>query len=318
VGARLLAASKIAEAWTYFRLIGEPQPVAQALERFDPSIDDAEQLGELLQIALNEGVHPTRGFELVLERHGVCNAITTVAQTLYQPGSARLHAIRRLVQTLHGEVTDRLRADLKQRSGVEPPPAAMLAELAQARSDLFDDDNYHVDLSHLSSVVQFALELPPGDETRLAEELCTYGQQLNPRFQPPSDPPFGEGYAAYRRYFETLNRKNVAENLAWFRAQAVPYAEDAATGPAEVLVHLLAQLERYEEALAAYREFLSQADPRRLACPSPIVLSQKLGRFDGLAELCQLRGDLVGFAAACLEEGKTLAAATKGGGSQSE
>ena len=302
VGSRLLDQGKIGDAWTYYRLIGEPKPVADALERFTPKAEDAGQLGDLLQIALHDGVHPQRGFDLVLEQYGVCNAITTVAQTLYQQGPARLHAIRRLVATLHREIGERLRADIQQRTGALPPADHSLSQLVQSRTDLFEEDNYHVDLSHLSSVIQFALELPPGAETGLAEELCIYGERLNTRFQPPGDAPFGVGYAAYRRYFETLNRKNVAENLAFFRAQAAaPPGEDHTTGPAEVLVHLLTQLQLPGDALTAYEQFLGQADPRRLACPSPIVLSQQLGDYQRLAALCRMRDDLVGYAAALLQ-----------------
>src|SRR5262245_13695981 len=74
VGLRLLDRRRIGEAWTYFRLIGEPGPVAAALEAYVPSEDgDGSELGEVLQVALAEGVHPRRGFDLVLERHGVCN-----------------------------------------------------------------------------------------------------------------------------------------------------------------------------------------------------------------------------------------------------
>lgn len=303
VGERLLKAGQLSEAWTYFRLIGEPGPVAAALDRFEPAADDSAELAEVLQLALQEGVNPRRGFDLVLERHGVCSAITTVAQVLYQPGAARLHAIRRLMQKLHAEVTERVRRDLAQRLGREPEAHLRLTELLELCDGLFADDNHHVDLSHLSSVIQFALELPPGEETKLAGELCAYGARLNPRFQPPSDPPFGAGYAAYRRYFAVLNRDDADLHLGFFRAEAeAARAEGETTGPGEVLVHLLAALDRVEEALAAYREFLAEADPRRLACPSPIVLCRRLGRFAGLAELCRERGDWVGYAAALLEE----------------
>lgn len=294
VGQELLKANQPVAAWTYFRLIGEPQPVAEALEKLSPA-DDA--LSDLLQLALGEGVHPRLGFDWVLDKHGLCNAITTVGQTLYQPGPARQHAIRRLTTALHAELLDRLRADLEQR-GMHAPASATLADLLRQDERLFEEDNYHIDLSHLSSVVQLALELAPGPEAELAEQLCQYGERLNPKFHPPADAPFAAGYAAYRRYFAVLNRHDLEANLAYFHAQADQ--AEGETGPAEVLVHLYAALHRPAEALGVYEKHLAEVDPRQLSCPSPVELCRRLEDYAPLRRLCQRREDLVGFVAALL------------------
>ena len=48
---------------------------------------------------------------------------------------------------------------------------------------LFEDDLYHIDLTHLSSVVQMSIHLPACEELALARELCVYGQQISPRMR---------------------------------------------------------------------------------------------------------------------------------------
>ena len=58
------------------------------------------------------------------------------------------------------------------------------------RDEIMEDDAVHIDVSHLSSVVQMTLELPPGDETiPLALDLCTYGKRLSPGYRGGGDPP---------------------------------------------------------------------------------------------------------------------------------
>src|SRR5207249_4931510 len=75
-GTLYLEEGRLQQAWAYFRMIGEPGPVEHALAERRPGED--EDLEPLIQIALYEGVLPRRGFDWVLERYGLCSAITTL------------------------------------------------------------------------------------------------------------------------------------------------------------------------------------------------------------------------------------------------
>src|SRR5579864_5472693 len=75
-GRLFLADGDLGRAWPYFRAIGEPGPIAAAIDK----VESAERLDSLLQIALQEGVNPRRGFELLLEHHGICRAIDFAGQ----------------------------------------------------------------------------------------------------------------------------------------------------------------------------------------------------------------------------------------------
>src|SRR5262245_50042599 len=66
VGEAYVEAGNIPAAWNYFRLIGDPQPVKAALERYIPA--DTEDIYPLVEIAFHHRVHPARGFDLVLDR----------------------------------------------------------------------------------------------------------------------------------------------------------------------------------------------------------------------------------------------------------
>ncbi|MCS7047445.1 MAG: hypothetical protein NZO58_13895, partial [Gemmataceae bacterium] len=77
VGRLWLDDGEIPQAWAYYRMLGETEPVRQALETFQPS-DDCD-LQPLIDIAFHQGVHPTKGFEWILQRYGICSAITTMS-----------------------------------------------------------------------------------------------------------------------------------------------------------------------------------------------------------------------------------------------
>src|SRR5262249_57626339 len=57
VGQLFLQAGNIAQAWAYFRMIEEPEPVRQALEAYQPGED--QDIEEVIRVAFGEGVHPT-------------------------------------------------------------------------------------------------------------------------------------------------------------------------------------------------------------------------------------------------------------------
>src|SRR5581483_5445834 len=118
----------------------------------------------LVDIAYHQGVHPRRGFDLVLDRFGICSAITTVSGHEFPHGQAvREYCVTRLVRTLYRELAERLKADIVRREG-SAPATDSVRELMEGRDYLFEDEFYHVDVSHLGAVVQMATHLPPGEE----------------------------------------------------------------------------------------------------------------------------------------------------------
>ncbi len=299
VGTLYLEQDNVPQAWVYFRMIGEPDAVHRALEGHRPA--EGEDVHPLVQIAFYEGVHPRKGFDLILDRFGICNAITTLgSQELPHPPDVKQYCVQRLVRALYAELRERLLADI-QRRGETAPEGASVKELMASRDWLFEDEFAHIDTSHLSAVVQMSTQLPPGEELQMARELCAYGARMPARLRYGSEPPFDDQYRDYGIYLATLAGDDVEAGIAHFRAKVEASDPEAdGTFPAEVLVNLLLRLGRNAEALAVARKHLAGADARRLSCPGITELCQKAGDYRTLAEVARAQGDAVHFLAGLL------------------
>jgi len=306
VGRLFLDQGDIPHAWVYFRMLGENQPVHDALNDYKPI--ETDDLQQLVDIAFHQGVHPHRGFDLLLERFGICSAITMVgSQEMGMSPDVRDYCIRRLVGALHTELCHRLKAEINHHEG-SAPVLSSVGELIAGRDWLFQDEFYHIDISHLASVVQMSVYLSPGEELRFARQLCEYGKRLSPRFQSPGDSPFEDQYADYAKYLAALDGEGVEEAIAHFQAKAEKAdPENEGTRPAEVLVNFLVRLGRHEQALQVAREYLSSVEHRPLGCPSLVELCQRTSDFEALAEIAREQGDLVHFVAGLVAENGTSA-----------
>ena len=119
VGNLCLQEGNIPHAWAFFRMLGEPAPVAEALLNHQPGENDDVQ--QLVHIAFYEGANPRRGFDWIIERFGICNAITTLgSQDLGHSPEVRQYCIRRIVRSLYGELCERLRHAIASQEGKEP------------------------------------------------------------------------------------------------------------------------------------------------------------------------------------------------------
>jgi hypothetical protein len=296
VGGLYLQEGDLVHAWAYFRMLGEPEPVRAALENAQPG--ESENCQQLVDIALHQGVHPKKGFDLLLSHFGICSAITTISGQEFPHGvEVRDYCIKRLVRALYDELCDRLRGEITRQEGKEPQARSVPALIA-GRDWLFQDDFYHVDVSHLSAVVQMSVHLGPSEELTLARQLCTYGQKLSPRFQYASDPPFENMYRDYGIHLAVQAGENVEAGLAHFRQKAAEAdPETVGTYPAEVLVNLLLRVNRPREALQEARRYLARRDERQLTCPSIVELCQRTGDYATLTEVAREQDNPVYFVA---------------------
>ena len=294
VGNLYIDAGDIPAAWHYFRLIADPQPVHDALERYVPT--ENEDIYPLVEIAFHHRVHPARGFDLVLNRQGICSAITMLGS--FDQGLApdvRPYCVRRLVAALHEQLTERLRAEIERHDG-KPVAATTIPDLIAGRRWLFGDDAYLIDLSHLGSVVQMSLHLPPGDPgIPQARELCAYGSKLSKKMQSPGEPPFEQLYRDAGVYL-----RDVDAGLGHFRAKVKTMDLDRGTLPAEVYVNLLLHAGRTADAIKVARTYLTDADERQLSCPGPLELCRRTGDYAAFADVARVRGDAVHFLAGLL------------------
>jgi hypothetical protein len=306
VGGLYLDAGNIPHAWVYFRMLGEPQPVAEALDRFKPG--EEEDIQPLIEIAYHQAVHPRKGFDWILERYGICNAITTAGSPEPAlPPDIREYCIKRLIRALYSELCERLQAEIARKEKASPA-RARVPELVAGRDWLFEEDAYHIDVSHLSAVVQMSIDLSPGEELALARELCAYGQRLSCRFLYPGEYPFEDQYRDYGVYLAALAGDGADTGVDHFRAKIDnAKSEEEGTRAAEVLVMLLSRLNRPQEALAVARRHLVTAQGGLSLRPSFSELCHRAGDYASLAEVAREQQDPVQFLAGLITHRQRIA-----------
>lgn len=300
VGGLLLESGKLREAWMYLRPVGDKQAMAQALKKIEADEDNVQ---DLIEIGLHEGVAPIYGYQLVLDNYGTCNAITTYESMIApRPKADQQAAAALLVRRLHEELLGSLRADIERQEG-SPPQERTLKELVADRDWLFLENNYHIDTTHLSSIVRFARVVEDPEVLRLALDLTAYGSHLSSQFQFAGEEPFVDAYQAGGLYFSTLLGERVDEGLAYFRDKAVNLdPSEHGSMPAEIYISLLVRLGRYDEAVEAAAELIPHGSRTVGVAPSLLEISRLAGNFQRLKEACKERGDLLGFAAGLIEE----------------
>ena len=297
-GQRLLESGEIGQAWTYYQVLREPEPVAKALDSISPSLESSERLEELIHVALIQGVNPSKGLQLMLRAHGTCSTITTLDQSLQNltPEQRQLCA-KVMVRSLYDDVVESVRRDVERRiPGL--PPGESLRSLMAGRDWLLESGNYHVDVSHLHAVIRFARSLEaPAEELDLALQLCEYGQRLAEPLQYAGEPPFVDYYPAHAAFFRALLDKDREKSLQYFRDQLANEPDDGDKPLlAYVLVDLLSRVGRLDEAVDIASKWLTNLSEDVRVSFSELCLQAK--RHDALREAARRNGDLVTYAAA--------------------
>lgn len=299
VGTLLLKSGRVREGWMYLRPVGDKKQALELLAGIDADEDNVE---ELVDVCLREAVDVRRGFSLVLKYFGTCNAITTFEGEM--PRHARPDqqiAAGLLLEHLYQELAQNLRGDIGRQSGATPTETT-LKELVVDRPWLFQELSYHVDTTHLSSVIRFARLLEEPRLLRLALDLTEYGRRLHQQFQYAGDPPFEEQYPSHALFFQALLGENLDEALAHFRGKAEGSdPRTQGTAAVEVYVDLLARVGRPAVAMDEAMRLNPEGLPLQGLAPTLLELAQQSGQYDRVREHCRQQGDVLGFVAALVK-----------------
>jgi len=164
------------------------------------------------------------------------------------------------------------------------------------REFLFAEGNYHIDVSHLHSIVGFARHLQREDpELQLAVEMSLYGQQLSEHLRYPADVPFDDYYRASENFLSAVAGNDVSASLQWFvdRLHQEPDESDRRM-IAFVIVDLAQRVGRLAEALEIAAPWLSRMeDPNGFSFTACCV---EAGRLDLLEKVARDNGDLLALA----------------------
>jgi hypothetical protein len=281
----------IAGAWPYFRAIGEPAPVAAAIEKFE----DGDETERVIDIAFREGVHPRKGFKLILRHRGICSAISCAGAM--GDSRSRGECLELLVRALYEEIAGRL-AETVEGNESAPPASRRIADLISGRDWLFEGNSSYTDSTHVASVLRLAPELDDEESLRMALEMAEYGCRLAPMFHFRGDPPFEDIYRDHAVYLRALTGGDIDSAVAHFRSKA---EADEGGLAAEVLIDLLVRVGRTEEAIRAFQEFFPDPNAMPMNCPSLLQLCQIAEDYTALRTLAKDRGDVLGFAAGVMQ-----------------
>ena len=320
VGWPLLDEGHVAAAWMYLRAAADPAEVAARLAALarEPLADDeaaAARLQEIVHVTLWDGVDPALGISLVIESQGTCNSITAYEQAVSRlPAARQRGAAAVLVDHLFREVFTSLAADLERRGLVSPEriaATASIVDLLEAAGGLTDDPSFHIDVSHLQSVLRIARVCTERAVLEKAWELAVYACRLPAAVTYPGEPPFENVGAASRLFYAAQLGREEDTAVTFFR-DAANAARDGAAGtlPTDTLVYLLWRLGRSAEALAAAIERPDDHGmPSMMQAtgmlPSLIELAADRQAVERLREACRNRGDEITFAATFLAAAPT-------------
>lgn len=299
VGTLLLKSGRVREGWMYLRPVGDKKLALELLAGIE---SDDENVEELVDVCLREGVDVHRGFSLVLKHFGTCNAITTFEGEMPRHARAEQQvAAGLLLEHLYQELIQNLRGDIGRQSGATPTEPT-IRELVVDRPWLFQEMSYHVDTTHLSSVVRFARLLDDRKLLRLALDLTEYGRRLHSQFQYAGEPPFEENYPTHSLFFQALLGENVDAALGHFREKAeASEPRSQGTAAIEVYVDLLARVGRTADAIDAALRLNPEGLPMQGLAPTLLELAQQSGQYERVREHCRQQGDVLGFTAALVK-----------------
>jgi hypothetical protein len=290
IGGLYLGRNDIRRAWPYFRAIGETALVKDAIEKLSPETE-GDLVDGAIEVAFYEAVHPEKGLALLLNRHGICRAITTFGQ--YPSLEGRDAAGAMLIRTIYDELRGNLLAALE----IEDSKASLL-ELVEAHEELFEGNASYIDVSHVISVLRYAVDLEDPPILRMSYELTEYGRRLGEMYQFKGQFPFEEPFLDYGAYLQALLGINVDAAVERFRAKVSPEPDPYGDIAAQTLVNLLVRLGRLPDAIDLAEERLAGIPLDRLICPGPLELCERAGDFDRLKSIALKTNNRIAYAAA--------------------
>jgi len=242
---------------------------------------------------------------LLMDRNGTCNSITTYEQSISgREKRDRIAAARVLLDHFYEELCESVRGDIA-RNEAPAAPDESLGEMLAKRKWILADGGYHLDTTHLSSVIRIARVLEDKESLQRAYELVQYGRRLHHQFQYPGDEPFVDFYPSHLAYYSVLLGRDVDAGLAVFERKMM--SSDPATSgtaPMEVYTELLDRVGRSAQAIDIALRYVTDDVPSPRIVPPLLEMAGRCGHYAPILQYCMRKNDLLGYAA-------TAAAQTK-------
>lgn len=308
VGQHLFRAGRPEEGWMYLQPVGD-RKFAKELLREIPV--NEENQAAIVEIGLGQGVDPGYGFRLMLEEHGVCNAITTIDVKIghgeLDPKSLREVCVV-LLEYFYQDITDKVLLDVAEREGGAKDESAAqtgrsLGELLNQYAWIVTETGHHVDATHLSSVVRLSRNVCLPQHWEMARDLTRYGIRLPEDFQYPGDVPFESTFADHLIWFKGLlgeSETDVQDAIEFFNTKSQNCHELDVPVVVETLVAFLVKANRPTEALeVALEKLAGKFEPVGVA-PGLFEIATTPELRERLSQFFEEKGDLLGYAVCSL------------------
>ncbi len=304
VGQHLFRVGRPEEGWMYLQPVGDRALTKRLLHEVPVNEQTRDAI---VEIGLGQGVDPAYGFRLMLEEHGVCNAITTI-DVKTGHGELDQQSLKEvcvvLLEYFYQDITDKVLVDVAQREGqnigqgsAETPVS--LGELLDRHPWIVTETGHHADATHLSSVVRLSRNVSQSQHLEMARDLTRYGSRLPEDFQYPGDAPFESTFADHLVWFKGLlgecetDVQDAIELLDW---KSKKCHELDLPMVVETWVAFLVKSNRPAEALeVAIEKLAGKFEPVGVA-PGLFEIATTPALRRRLSQFFKDKGDLLGYA----------------------
>ena len=291
VGTLLFKQGEFVRGWNYLQPVGD-RVLNEKLIR-GVKVDD-QNADDLINIAVSQGAAPGYGYQLLLQRYGTCDAITTFDQTA---ANHDLDRQRAMAGALLNHLYDKLLANLitalpELKTNVDPPT---LAEILDS-GELEAETSCVIDATHLASVVRIARVLQDSNLIQKARELARYGDCLADDLKYPGQVPFEDTFPDHSIYYAAVLGENVDAAVEHFGKKIELHDARQHGGIViETYVDLLARVGRNDQAVDVLVSQLLGKYPLAGISPEPHEIAQTAEQKQKLMEHYRGESDLLGF-----------------------
>ena len=292
VGTLFFKQSEFVRGWNYLQPVGDRvlnEKLIRAVKVDEQNTDD------LIDIAVAQGAAPGYGFQMLLQRYGTCDAITTFDQTA---ANHDLDCQRTMAAALLNHLYDELVGNLitvlpELKSDSNQPPS--LATILD--SGILDAENSCViDATHLASVVRIARILQDSTSLQKAHELSRFGDGLPDEVKYPGQVPFEDVFPDHLHYYSAVLGQDVDSAVEHFRKKTEQHDARQHGGVViETFVELLARVGRDDQAIDVMVDQLLGKYPLLGIAPEPHALAKTEAQQLKLLEHYRGESDLLGF-----------------------
>ena len=297
VGTLLFRNGDFQHGWSYLQPVGN-RKLNDSLIR-EIKVND-ENVDLLIDLSLNQAAAPAYGFQLTMEHHGTCNAITAFeVQGLQFDREMQASMAALLLRHIYDEVMQNIAADIEQHQQTARPDANLRERLAE-HPWLVEQKTHHLDATHLASLMKIARLTTSAADHELALQLAEYGAGFPDDLQYPSPAPFENTYPDHKIFFGALLGENVEAAVSHFKQKCERAAETHGTEVNEILIDFLYRLGQVDEAITHATASSNDPAMRTGLAPDMIEMAHSPAQFKTVLDHLQQQGDLLGYSAALL------------------